>query len=166
MKKEQTKEKKTSSVWQSVWKVLKIIIKILRWPVVYYGALVGGFYGITSLIFAMQNEPTTLVNVVGEYGIVIGVALAVVMLITSILTSAFFTETFLVSTGLACGMYLIASLFITAPYTWGNDYVEFDAMKMYVFLALALVVLIGDIIAFVFRKILRKRSVRHMMKQT
>lgn len=164
--KTQTAEKKENALWRIIRKILVILVKILRWPVVYYGVLIGGFYGITWLFTLGQDKAMTLTEIVGTYGVLIGAILAIVMLLISVLTSTFFTETFLASTGLACGMYLLASLFITAPYDWGNDYVEFDAMKMYTFLALAAAVLIGDIIVLVFRKVLKKRSVQHMMKHT
>ncbi len=163
MKKKATEEK---SIWKKIWKVLVVLVKILRWPAVYYGVLVGGFYGFAWLFNLAQEEPMTITQVVGAYGLLIGAILAIVMLLVSILTSTFFTDTFLASTGLAAGMYLMGSLFITAPYDWGTDYVEFDVMKMYVFLVLTAAVLIGDVIVLIFRKILTKRSMRHMMERT
>ncbi len=155
-----------NTIWKKIWKVLVVLVKILRWPAVYYGVLIGGFYGFAWIFNLVQKEPMSITNVVGVYGLLIGAILALVMLLASVLTSTFFTETFLVSTGLAAGMYLLGSLFITAPYDWGTDYVEFDVMKMYVFLVLTAAVLIGDIIVLIFRKILTKRSMRHMMERT
>ena len=165
MKRNETKENITSPAWQKVWKVLKVLVLILRWPVVYYGVLVGGFNGILWIVSSFQEKPLLLTEVIGIYGTLIAGILAAVMLVTSVLTSTFFTETFLVSTGIAAGMYLIASLFIVAPWDWGDSYLEFDAMKMYVFLALTAIILLGDIIALIIRKILKRRSVRHMMKR-
>lgn len=155
-----------NTIWKKIWKVLAVLVKILRWPAVYYGVLIGGFYGFAWVFNLVQEEPMLLTEVVGKYGVLIGAVLAILMLLVSVLTSTFFTETFLVSTGISAGLYLIGSLFLTAPDTWGSDYVEFDVMKMYVFLTLAAAVLIGDIIVLIFRKILTKRSMRHMMERT
>lgn len=161
--KKQQKEKK--SIWQKIWKVLTVLVKILRWPVVYYGILFGGLYGFYWVFTMIQgNQP--IYEVVGQYGTLLGGVLAILTLLVSLLTSSLFTETFLASTGLAAGMYLLASLFITAPSSWGTDYVDFDTMKMFVFLVLVASVLIGDIIVLVFRKVLNKRSLRHMTKQS
>lgn len=165
MKKEQEVQKEKKSIWQKVRKVLAILVKILRWPAVYYGILFGGLYAFYWILILLQgNQP--IYEVVGKYGTLLGGVLAILTLLASILTSGLFTETFLASTGLAAGMYLFASLFITAPSSWGTDYVDFDTMKMLVFLTLVASVLIGDIIVLVFRKVLNKRSLRHMTKQS
>lgn len=164
-KKQQKEKKEKTGVLQKIRKVLTVLVKILRWPVVYYGILFGGLYGF-YWIFTMLQGDQPIYEVVGKYGTLLGAVLAILTLLASFLTSSLFTETFLASTGLAAGMYLFASLFIKAPSSWGTDYVDFDTMKMFVFLTLVAAVLIGDIIVLVFRKILNKRSLRHMAKQS
>lgn len=154
----------TKDVGQKIWKVILFLIKILRWPVVYYGGLIGGFFAIAWIFSVAKGEEVPLYEVVGQHALVISGILVAFMLVVSFLTSTFFTETFLVSTGLATGMYLLGSFFLSAPNNWASDYVEFDMMKMVVILILVIAVLLGDIIAFIVRKILNKRNVQNIMK--
>ena len=152
---------------QTIQKTLIWLVKILRWPVLYYGVLIGGFYGLSWIFSLVMGEGTQLHQATDRYFGEILIILVIAMLVLSYVTSTFFTETFLVSTGLATAMYLIGSLFLKAPQgSWTDENFEFDALKMYAVLALVAIVLLGDLIAFIVRKILNKRNVRNMMKHS
>lgn len=155
-------EKNEKQGWKWMKKILLILIKILRWPAMYYGALLVGWYGYFGIIGGIQGGGSIVnLNIWLLAGILILLVLA-----AGIITSALFTETFLASTGLAAGMYLVASLFFSSNLNYQNDDIEYDVMKMLVILVLVGTVLLGDIIVFVFRKMLKNRSMRHMVKRT
>ena len=131
--------------------IVFIILRILRWPAVIVLLPV-----VVYLIFVgvLKTEQLIYNNAFLIVGAVIFVTYT-----GSVISSTFFTEYFLVSTGIASGLFLISSLFISNP-NWTNESFEFDTMKMTAIAILIFTVLLGDLTVLCVRKIRRRAKIK------
>ncbi len=127
-------------------KALVILLKVIRWPLTYLLPPV-----IISLLFHAFTGNENIENTMGEYGIQIAVIIVLFAFLEGIFTSSVFTDSFLASTGLAAGIFLVASLFFSV-----DDFdspIEYDTMKMMAVFILIGAVLLGDISVMLVKKI-------------
>ena len=132
-------------------KIALFLLKILKWPAIYLSVPVVvsiGFHFIMKLV----GSSNTISDTFGNYALVLAGLIILFVIVASVVTSTFFTEYFLASTGIAALVYLLTSLFIKAQWSFESLY-EFDTIKMYVFALLVVAVLIGDIIVLIARRI-------------
>jgi len=131
-------------------KIFNIAIKILKWPALYLSVLVIFLYMVPSIIGSVKYE-----RILSDYIVLAVIIILILTFVEGVVSSLFFTDCFLASTGIAAGIYLITSLFIKnrdVDLSSG----DFDAAKMIACFALIFFVFLGDLSVFILRKILNR----------
>ena len=132
-------------------KIVSVILKIIRWPALYILPIIFAVYILFFLTYS-TNDTGYLKETLGKYSVLIVLLALVFAYIEGIISSTFFTDTFLASTGIAAAVYLLISFTLNAE-NYNSDYVAFDMMKMMAVIALVLFVLLGDLTVLITRKI-------------
>lgn len=134
-------------------KIMLFILRVLKWPFIYILTPI-----LISLVVHIVTGGDTLLKTFQQHALLLAGLIIVFAVMESVVTSAFFTEYFLVSTGIAAGIFLLTTLFISAPEAWTEAY-SFDTMKMAAFLIMTGAVLVGDLAVLCLRKI--RRNIRN-----
>lgn len=135
-------------------KLVRIILKILRWPVMLIGIPALSFFlpyllsGEENLLAATANDTVFLIMVIG---LLVGT-------IASGIIGALIKKSFLATTGIAALVYIVASFFIKkSSFTEGfNPYestVSFENTKLIFVVLLIVLIFIGDLIVLTGRLI-------------
>ena len=134
--------------------IVRWILKALRWPAIYIMPPAIILFIIIPL-FTSSDEFRS-VSIVATT--VLFFTILTLAFVGGIITSTFFTERFLVSTGIAAGMFALIGLFMPTPSglvesaEWAA-LPEHRAMIMIVCFVLVFMVFLGDLIVLLARKI-------------